>query len=82
MLVDDVKRELATLTRNYSVIQETADSMSFYYSPIGCKCGGGVAVIYDLPNDYSVALWEGLKEVRQIASQGFHFHYREKVKNK
>lgn len=81
MTVQEVQQELKELTRNYSVVQETPSSMSFYYTPKGCDCGG-VAVIYDLPNNYEIALWEGLKEVRTIAQQGFHNHYSTKVKNK
>lgn len=81
MTVQELQRELKGLTRNFSVIQETPNSMSFYYTPKGCDCGG-VAVIYDLPNNYEVALWEGLKEVRNIAEQGFHNHPGKRVKNK
>lgn len=81
MTTQELQRELKGLTRNFSVIQETPSSMSFYYTPKGCDCGG-VAVIYDLPNNYEIALWEGLKEVRNIAEQGFHNHYNKRVKNK
>lgn len=81
MLIEDIQREIKGLTRNFSVVQETPDEMSFYFTPKGCNCGG-VDVIYGLPNNYEAALLTGLERARTIASQGFHNHYSKKVKNK
>jgi hypothetical protein len=41
--------------------------------PKGCRCGGVAGMGFGFPS-YEIALWEALKEAKQIAGQGWHYH--------
>ena len=74
MLVEDIKTELDSLTEGqFHIIKSNATEYEFHFAPKGCNCGGTAGLGFGFPS-YEIALWEALKEAKQIAEQGFHFH--------
>jgi len=74
MLATDLKTELDSLTEGkFHIIKSNATEYEFHFVPKGCNCGGTAGLGFGFPS-YEIALWEALKEAKQIAEQGFHYH--------
>lgn len=74
MLVVDVKMELNDLVNgNFHIIKSTETEYEYHFVPKGCNCGGTAGLGFGFPS-YEIALWEALKEAKQIAEQGWHSH--------
>jgi hypothetical protein len=74
MLEADMKAELNDLTNeDFHIIKSNATEYEYHFVPKGCRCGGVAGMGFGFPS-YEIALWEALKEAKQIAGQGWHYH--------
>ena len=71
---NDWKVEMADFMKGgCHIIKSNATEYEYHFIPKGCNCGGTAGLGFGFPT-YEIAIWEAIKEAKQIASQGFHYH--------